>query len=320
MSRVLLSARRLLFLLLLIFAVSSLSLLLVRMAPGDGFESGGSLNTRTIAAERAREGLDLPLLQVYGDWLSRALRFDMGTSRLYGRPVRELIYQRSINTALLAFAALLLATAVGLPLGVVSGSRPPGVVTGLIRGASLVALSLPPLITSLLLVMVAARTGWVPVGGMSSTQPPDGWLAAMLDVAWHMPVPALALALPIAAMLERLQSESMATTAREPFVMAAVARGISRRRVVWRNALRPSLLPVASLYGFVIGGLLSGSFIVEVITAWPGLGRLTFDALRARDVNLAAGCAVAGAIFLAAGSLVSDLAVSAADPRGRGDD
>ena len=128
-------------------------------------------------------------------------------------------------------------------------------------------------------------------------------------------MPAGALALPLAAMFERLQAQAMADTIGAPFVLATFARGVPRARVVWRDALKASLRPVASVYGLVVGTLLSGSFVVEVITAWPGLGRLMLDALRARDVYLVAGCAGTGAIFIAFGTLLSDAALALVDPR-----
>jgi peptide/nickel transport system permease protein len=139
----------------------------------------------------------------------------------------------------------------------------------------------------------------------------------MRDVAWHLPVPVVALALPIAAMIERLLAQSMAETIDAPFILCAEARGVPRERLVWRHALPVALRPVAAVYGLIIGTLLSGSFMVEIITAWPGLGRLTYDALRGRDVFLVAGCAAAGAVFLALGSLVSDVAQAWLDPRGQ---
>ena len=107
----------------------------------------------------------------------------------------------------------------------------------------------------------------------------------------------------------------MSEAVSEPFVIAALARGVPRSRIVWRGALKAALRPIAAVYGLVIGSLLSGSFVVEVITAWPGLGSLMLQALRTRDVFLVAGCAGAGALFLACGTLVSDLALAALDPR-----
>jgi peptide/nickel transport system permease protein len=128
-------------------------------------------------------------------------------------------------------------------------------------------------------------------------------------------VPAAAIGLPLAAMLERLQSQAMSEVIGEPFVLATLARGVPRSRVVWRSALKPALRPVAAIYGLIVGSLLSGSFVVEVITAWPGLGSLMLDALRSRDVYVVTGCAGTGALFLACGTLVSDLALGIVDPR-----
>ena len=121
--------------------------------------------------------------------------------------------------------------------------------------------------------------------------------------------------MPLAAMFERLQAQAMSDVVGQPYVLATLARGVPRSRVVWRDALKAALRPVAALYGLVVGTLLSGSFAVEVITAWPGLGRLMLDALRARDVYLVAGCAAAGSLFLAAGTLMSDAALALVDPR-----
>ncbi|MFB3853436.1 MAG: ABC transporter permease [Vicinamibacterales bacterium] len=310
--------RRLAFALVLAFVVSSGALLLTRVAPGDITAElvAAGVSREAIARERTRHGLDRPLAEQYLAWLAGAARLDFGTSMLYGRPVAALVASRALNSALLAVAALGTATLVGLPLGIVAGTRRSGLVTASIRCASLVLLSLPPLLTSLILVFVAARTGWLPVGGMtSSTQAAGSWAASVFDLALHLPLPALALALPIAATLERLQADAMTEAVLDPCILAARARGLPRSRVVWRHALRLSATPVASVYGLVIGGLLSGSFAVEIVTSWPGLGRLLYDALRARDLYLVAGCATAGAIFLAFGSLVSDIALAAVDPR-----
>lgn len=309
-------ARRLAFAVFLVVAVSSASLVLTRLAPGDYATGSLGIEARreTIEQARARYGLNKSIAAQYGDWLAHAARFEFGNSLLYDRPVSDLVPERAANTAILAVSGLILATAVGLPLGIISGARPRGVATAAIRTFSLIFLSLPPLLTSIFLVVVAARTGWFPVSGIRSSGQPDG---AALDLLRHLVVPAAALALPLAALFERLQAQAMRETIDEPFVLAAAARGVPRTRIVWRDALKPSLRPVASVYGLVIGALLSGSFAVEVITSWPGLGSLMLDALRARDVYLVAGCAGAGALFLACGTLVSDLALAAVDPRAR---
>jgi peptide/nickel transport system permease protein len=214
---------------------------------------------------------------------------------------------------MLAFTGLVLATCIGIPLGIVTGTRRSGLVPSLIRSCSIVCLSLPPLLTSLVLVFLAARTGVLPISGMRSAASSG----SVLDVLRHLIVPATALALPLAAMFERLQAQAMREVISEPFVQAAHARGVPSTRIVWRDALKPSLRPVAAVYGLVIGTLLSGSFAVEMITTWPGLGRLMLEALRARDVYLVAGCAATGAALLAGGTLLSDVALALVDPRAR---
>jgi peptide/nickel transport system permease protein len=307
-------ARRLAFAVFLVFAVSSASLVLARLAPGD-FVSGSlglGAHAETAAETRARLGLNKSIAAQYRDWLSSAVRFDFGRSLLYDRPVSDLIPERAANTAVLAVSALAAATLIGLPLGVVSGSRG-GFLPGAIRAVSLVLLSMPPLLTSLFLVFLAGRTGWVPMAGMRSAAAASSGLT--LDLLSHLVVPAAALALPLAAMFERLQAQAMSEVVGEPFVLAALARGVPRSRIVWRDALKPALRPIAAMYGLVVGALLSGSFVVEVITSWPGLGRLMLDALRARDVYLVAACAGAGSIFLAVGTLVSDAVLAVVDPR-----
>jgi peptide/nickel transport system permease protein len=308
-------ARRLAFALFLVFAVSSASLLLATAAPGDYVTEslGVRVSGETAARARVRYGLDQSILQQYERWLMRAARFDFGRSLAYDRPVADLVPERAANTALLAAAALFLSTIIGLPLGILSGSRR-GIVTTVVRGASLALVSMPPLLTSLALVFVAARTGWLPIGGMRSA---TAVATSSLDVVKHMIVPVLALALPIAATFERLQAQALTDTVGQPFVLATRARGVSERRVVWRDALKAALGPVASIYGLVVGSLLSGSFVVEMVTAWPGLGRLMLDALRARDTALVAGCAAAGTVFLAFGTLLSDAAVALVNPRTR---
>ena len=308
-------ARRLVFAVFLVFAVSSASLFLASVAPGDYVTDSLGVGTsgETAARARVRYGLDQPVLRQYGRWVAQAARFDFGRSLAYDRPVADLVPERAANTALLAGAALLVSTIIGLPLGILTGSRR-GIVSEVVRVASLALVSMPPLLTSLALVFVAARTGWFPIGGMRSA---TALATSSLDVLKHMTVPVLALALPIAATFERLQAQALTDTIGQPFVLATFARGVSERRVVWRDALKAALGPVASIYGLMVGSLLSGSFVVEMVTAWPGLGRLMLDALRARDTYLVAGCAAAGTVFLAFGTLLSDAAVALVNPRTR---
>ena len=305
--------RRLAFALFLIFAVSSASLVLARMAPGDFVAQSMGLGTspETLEQARARYGLNRSIGEQYRVWIAGAARLDFGQSLLFDRPVADLIPERAANTAILAVTALVVATLIGLPLGVLTGSRRNSAFTTLIRTASLVLLSMPPLLTSLFLVFAAARTGWFPIGGMTSSSGSAGGG----DLLRHLVVPVTALALPLIAMFERLQSQAMSEVIGQPYILATLGRGVPLTRAIWRDALKAALRPIAAIYGLVVGTLLSGSFAVETITAWPGLGELMLAALRARDVYLVAGCAAAGSVFLAIGTLMSDAALAAVDPR-----
>lgn len=301
--------RRALVAALLVFLVSSAAFLLVEAAPGDAFDRF-DLDPAIAAAERHRLGLDRPLYARYVEWLGRAARLDFGDSVKYGRPVGQLVAERAPRTALLGLSALALATLLGIPAGIITGSRN-NVLTAAARGLSLLLVSVPPLVTSFALLLVAARTRWLPVGGF----PASGDTTSFVALVPYLAVPALALALPLAGSLERLQSQAMRDALAHPSIAAALARGCSKRRIVWRHALRLSLLPVLAIYGVIIGSVLSGSFAVEVVTSWPGLGALMYEGLIARDLFLVAGCAAAGAFFLALGILAADVAMAFADPR-----
>ena len=311
--------RRAIFAIVLLVCTSSTALFLTRLAPGDVTSQLGPTASRDeIDSTRARFDLNRNPLAQWMLWSGRAVRLDFGDSFLYNQPVGPLVVRAAGNTAVLALVALAIASVAGIALGIVSGSRQGRSVAAAVGGVSLVGVSMPPLLTSLLLVFVAARTGWLPPGGMSSANASDmGWAAWMLDVAWHLPLPALALAVPIAAMFERLQSQSMSEAVQQPFVVAAIARGVRTRDVILRHAWPVSLRPLCAVYGLVIGALLSGSFIVEYVTAWPGIGRLMYEGLRARDIYLVAACAAMGAVFLAIGTLTGDLLLAASDPRVR---
>jgi ABC-type dipeptide/oligopeptide/nickel transport system permease component len=293
-------ARRLAAAAILVFVVSSAARLLADIAPGDFASAAIGGDPAVVKAERERLHLDRPLAERYRNWLTRSLTLDLGNSFQYRRPVTELVRERAVNTAGLAITALVLATLLGIPAGVLAASGG-GALARAIRATSLLLLATPPLIAAFLLVTVAARTGWFPVAGMGGIR--------------HLVVPALSLALPLAAVLERLQEQAMDDALRSTHVTAAAARGIPRRRVIWQHAWRVSLGPVLGVYGVLIGALFSGSFVVEVIASWPGLASLMRDALMARDAPLVAGCAAAGGAFLAAGVLIADIAHAAVDPR-----
>lgn len=292
-------ARRLIAALVFVFVASTAAWMVARLAPGDETTADfiAGVDAESIAAKRDRLGLNDPLAVQLGRWVSGVIRFDLGESSSFQRPVSALVFERGLNTARLAATAVLLATLIGVPLGIVTGAWPRHWVSRLIAPLSLALVACPPLVAALLLMFFAVSTG-------------------LLSIApGAIVLPAIALGLPVAAILERLQSQATAETLRAPDLVAAAARGIPPSRLVWRHAARQSLRPVLGVYGIVLGSLFSGSLAVELVTSWPGLGRLLYDAVLQSDVTLVAGCVVAGAVCLAAGNLLSDLLRVVVDPR-----
>jgi peptide/nickel transport system permease protein len=292
-------ARRTMAALVLVVVVSTSAYVIARLAPGDettaDFVAG--VDAETIAIKRARLGLDDPLPVQVGRWFAGLIRLDLGESSYFQRPVSALVLERGINTAQLAATALLLATLIGVPLGVFTGAYPRHALSRVVVPLSLALVACPPLVAALGLMFFAVSTG------------------ALSIAPGAVVLPAIALGLPVAAILERLQSQATADAMRAPDLVAAAARGIPPLRLVWRHAARQSLRPVLGVYGIVVGSLFSGSLAVELVTSWPGLGRLLYDAVLASDVTLVAGCAVAGAVCLAVGNLLTDVLRVMVDPR-----
>jgi len=293
--------RRVVAALVLVLSVSTAAFTLARLAPGDETTADvmEGVDAETIARKRERLGLDRPFPVQLAHFTWDLLRLDLGESASYDRPVAALVAERGANTARLAFAALLLATLVGLPLGVVTGAYAGTWVARLLSTVSIAVLACPPLVAVLALLYIAATTGWMSVA------------------TGDLLVPSLALGLPVAATLERLQSQATQDAMASPDLLAAAARGIPPLRLVWVHAARQSLRPVLGVYGIVIGSLFSGSMAVEFATSWPGLGRLMLDAVQFSDVRLVAGCVFAGGICLAVGNLVADGLRTLVDPRVR---
>jgi ABC-type dipeptide/oligopeptide/nickel transport system permease component len=302
----------------LVLAASSAMVAVTSLAPGDVTTEARleGASPEQIARERARLGLDRPLLARLAVSIGQTARLDFGTSFRYGQPVLALVATRAAHSALLAGCALAAAIALGVPFGLLSGSGRFPRLAGVVGAASLVLLSLPPLLVALVLTVVAVRTGWAPAGGMQSAGA-DEWTLGQraLDIAHHLIVPVLALGLPLAATIERIQQAAVADGVAARHVLAASARGVGVGRWLWRALWRPTASPVASVLGLAAGTLLSGALAVELVTSWPGLGRLMFEALAARDVPLAAGCGAAAAAFLALWATLGDALAWWLDPR-----
>ena len=304
----------------LLFGVSLLSFLLLEAAPGDFFDElrlTRQISPATIAALRAEYGLDAPLTTRYGRWVAAALHGHFGYSLQYRVPVERLLWRRAANTLLLAGIALALAWLTALSVGIAAAAtnrRWPDQVAGAVAAA---LLALPDVLITIVLLSIAAHSGWLPAGGMSSVDPASGLRGAAADLARHMAVPVAILVISIAPALLQHVRHALAEAVPFPLAVALTARGLPRRRVVVRHALRLAAAPLAALGGLSLGTLLSASLLVEALVGWPGLGALLLEAVTSRDEYVIVGATIVSTLFLVCGNAIGDAVLYLTDPRAR---
>jgi peptide/nickel transport system permease protein len=305
-----------------LFGIVVLVFLLVHLAPGSpvtamGSESGRRVTGQSAVAMRKLYGLDRPLPERFGLWLGRMARLDLGESFVDHRPVGARIREALPYTLALNGLALLLTLSIAIPLGVYAGGRAEGAFDRS-SGVALFALySMPTFWAALLLqALFSVRLRWLPLFGVASDAARAGF-AGLPDRAAHLVLPVACLTYGSLAYVARLVRSGVAEAMTQDYVLAARARGASRRRALWAHALPNAALPLITLLGLILPGLLSGSVIVERIFAWPGLGRLYFDAVLSRDYPVVLGLSLLGAVATLLCSLAADVASAAADPRVR---
>jgi peptide/nickel transport system permease protein len=277
-----------------------------------------TISAETIQQMRHSYGLDLPVHQQYLRWLKNLARMDLGYSLFFRTSVRAVVLEALARTLWIGIPALILGIGAGILLGslhALYGNRAAGQTLDFIFS---VALSLPAIVLGLAALMLAAQTHWFPLGGMnsSSLQEPDFW-RWLADRVHHLVLPVSCLVIPITATVERIQFAATRDSLQELFIRAARARGLGRSRIFVQYLLRPTLNPILSTSGPMIGGVLSGSLVLEIIFSWPGLGQITYDALFNRDLFLLVGCVVGSGFLLACGNLAADFMLFALDPRTR---
>lgn len=314
--------RRCLLAVPLALVAATLVFVLVEAAPGSPADVWiGDAPIPQEARERLERayGLDRPALERYVRWLG-ALATDgyLGWSRSRGKPVHEAILETLPATMLLAGLALLLHVAVGLALGIGAAARP-GKLADRIGWGALVLYAFPTFWLGLVaLVVFAGRLGWFPASSMTSIGAEAWpWWRRATDVLWHAALPAAVLGIASGAGLARYVRAGMLDTLGSAFVRAARARGVRARVVLWRHASRIALVPVVNLLGLSLPVLASGSLVIEVVFGWPGMGRLTWNAIRSEDIPLVLGTTLLASGLVIAGSLLADVAMAWLDPRAR---
>jgi peptide/nickel transport system permease protein len=291
---------------LVVLGVCTLVFLLIHLVPGDPVEAmlGEGARPADQEALRAALGLDRPLAEQYLSYLARTATLDLGTSFSYQRPVARLLAERIPATLELALAALALALAIALPLGVVAARHRGGALDTGAMGFSLLGAAVPNFWLGPVLILVFSLwLGWTPVSGREG--------------AASLILPAITLGTGLAAVLARMVRSSVLEVLGEDYIRTARAKGLRESSVLWGHALRNAWLPVLTLIGLQLGGVLAGAVITETVFAWPGVGSLLIEAIQARDYPVVQACVLLISLTYVLVNALTDLVCAWADPRVR---
>lgn len=299
--------------LVLSLAVASLIIFtVIEVAPGDpaSFMLGINAQPETLAALRTELGLDVPKVQRYLNWVGGMLTGDFGTSYTYRTPVSEMVADRIAVSLPLALYALILSILIAFPAGIFAASRRGQAGDLGIMGATQLGVALPNFWFAMMLVLVfAIQLRWFPAGGFA------GWDKGLLAGLTSLTLPAIALALPQAAILTRVMRSALLDVLGEDFMRTARAKGLSARQTLWRHGLRNAMIPVLTIIGLQFSFLFAGTIIIEQVFYLPGLGRLIFQSISARDLIVVESVVMLVVFAVILINFLVDLAYAAVDPR-----
>ena len=304
--------QRLFSTLIVIFGITFVVFMIIQLVPGDPARVvlGVAASEENVAALRERLGLNRPIWEQYGSWLGGLVQGDLGNSLVTGQPVREQIFQRLPATLLLAGAGLIVGLLIGLPAGILSALKPHSPLDTITSLLSQIGVSVPDFWLGILLVLLFSLTlGWLPSQGYTPfTEDPVDWLR-------HLILPALTVGIISGSIQTRFNRSAMLEVLHEDYIRTARAKGLREALVINRHALRNALIPIITILGLQLTALLSAVVVVEVVFSWPGLGRLTLDAVLDRDYPLLQGAVFTIATLLAFVNLGTDLLYAFIDPR-----
>ena len=295
-----------------LLVASLLIFLLLEILPGDpaAVILGVGAQEDTLRALRAELGLDLPAPVRYLNWLGEVLQGDLGRSYTYDTPVQELLLNRVELSLPLALLAILLSTGIAIPLGVFAASRHRKVADTGIMGFAQLGVAVPNFWFAILLILLfSVKLGWFSAGGFA------GWDAGWFPALKSLVLPAVALALPQAAILARVTRSSVLETVQEDYIRTARAKGLSRSQALWRHAVRNALIPVVTILGLQLSFLLAGTIIIENVFYLPGVGRLLFQAIAQRDLMVVKNLVLVLAATVVLINFLVDLLYAVLDPR-----
>ena len=303
-----------------VLAIVVVNFLLIHAAPGDPASviagQSGAADEKFVQQLRVQFGLDKPLPEQLWIYMRGVLSGDLGMSHRQGRTVASLIGERLPATLLLTLTAFVFALVAGVALGAAAARRVGTWADSVITVLALGFYATPIFWVGLMLVLVfSVWLGWLPSFGMATVGANYTGMAAVLDTARYLVLPALTLGLFYMAVYARLTRAAMLEVADQDFVRTARAKGVPESRILRRHVLRNALLPIVTFAGIQAGQLIGGSILVETVFAWPGIGRLAFDALLARDYQLLLGVFLCTSVMVVVFNLLTDLLYLAIDPR-----
>ena len=312
--------RRLLGIIPLLLGITIISFAVIHLAPGTPTTQQELMSPRISHETRARleklYDLDKPLHIRYINWLRRIIRLDLGNS-LDGRPVVEKIVERIPVTFTINVLALGLILIVSIPLGIKAASKPGSFFDKSTTVGVFIGFALPTFWIALLLMQIfSLKLGWFPISGIKSLDfEYFSWPKKILDLAHHIILPVFVISIGSLAGFSRYVRQNMLGALSQPFIITAKAKGLSERKILYRHAFPNAILPLITILGLSIPGLLGGSVIFESIFALPGLGELFYKAVMMRDYNLIMASVVLGAVLTMLGNLAADIAYAYVDPR-----
>jgi peptide/nickel transport system permease protein len=315
------SVRRILQAIPTVLLVGVANFLLLRLAPGDMADvlagEAGAATPEYMAQLRAEFGLDQSLWVQFYRYATRLLHFNLGYSFRYNATVFDLIVGRLGATVLLMAVSISIALSLGVLLGTTAARFRGTVFDELISVVSTVGFAVPLFWVGMMaIVLFSVHLGWLPIGGMTTLgAPPGSWVNHLIDTLRHLVLPATTLSLFYVAIYARFARSAVLEVSQLDFVRTARAKGISEARVLLRHVLRNALLSIVTLTGYQLGSMLSGSIVVETVFAWPGLGRLAFDAVAGRDFNLLLGIFFCNSLLVILMNVMVDLTYAWLDPR-----
>jgi peptide/nickel transport system permease protein len=306
--------------LLALLLIATVNFMLVHAAPGDPVSimagEAGASDPQFVAQLRQQFGLDQPLPMQLANYLGHVLQLDLGFSYRQQQPVVDLIFDRLPATLLLTGTAFVLSLVFGVGLGALASRHAGKAVDSIITVVALVFYATPLYWLAMMAVLVfTVQLDWLPAFGFFTVGADLHGMAKVLDIAQHLLLPALTLALFYMAVYARMTRASMLEVAQMEFVKTARAKGVHPSRIQRKHILRNALLPVVTLAGIQAGGMIGGAVLTETVFAWPGIGRLMFDALMQRDYNLLLGCFLFTAAMAVLFNLITDFVYTLVDPR-----